>query len=207
MDAWWEKLLRSMFDPVLGDSARIPITFDNAPNSGGSAYESGFYSHVLTDLSLVLGHKLKSPTSRIYCGGTKEASGTRASCAQVVLDSLVAAGNALRDSQGGDDPAAWQSDAAAERILFLPGATFSMHWVNRPTTQQIAMFGRLPERPKLRLRVRCVDGRAKARLLGRDRARVLRVRFRRNPRRVRAKVTMRSGQPRTVRLKRRYGPC
>jgi acyl-homoserine lactone acylase PvdQ len=207
MDAWWEPLLRGIFDPVLGDSARIPITFDNAPGSGGSAYESGFYPHVYTDLSMALGKHLASPTSRTYCGGSKEVPGTRAACAQVVLDSLVAAGNALRDSQGGDDPAAWQSDAAAERILFLPGATFSMHWVNRPTTQQIAMFGRLPERPKLRLRVRCVSGRARARVLGPDRARVLRVRFTRGPRRVRAKVRMRSGQPRAVRLKRRYRPC
>ena len=82
-----------------------------------------------------------------------------------------------------------------------------MHWVNRPTTQQIAMFGRLPERPKLRLRVRCVGGAARARVVGPDRARVLRVKYRRGRRFVRAKVTMRSGQPRTVRLKRRYGPC
>ena len=75
MDAWWEPLLRGIFDPVLGDSARIPITFDNAPSSGGSAYESGFYPHVYTDLSMVLGRRLKSPTSRIYCGGTQGGAG------------------------------------------------------------------------------------------------------------------------------------
>ena len=207
MDAWWEPLLRGIFDPVLGDSARIPITFDNAPNSGGSAYESGFYPHVYTDLSMALGRRLKSPTSRIYCGGSREASGNRAACAKVVLDSLVAAGDALRDSQDGDDPAAWKSDAAGERITFLPAATLSMHWVNRPTTQQIALFGRLPERPKLRLRVRCAGSRVRARVVGPDRARVLRVRYRRTRRSLRAKVTMRSGQPRTVRLKRQYRPC
>ena len=203
MDAWWEPLLRGIFDPVLDDSARIPITFDNAPSSGGSAYESGFYPHVYTDLSMVLGRNLKSPTSRIYCGGSKDASGTREACAKVLLDSLVAAGDAL----GGDDPGAWQSDAAGERILFLPGAALSMHWVNRPTTQQIAMFGRLPERPKLRLRVRCAGGRARARVVGPDRARVLRVKYRRSRRVVRAKVTMRSGRPPTVRLRRKYRPC
>jgi acyl-homoserine lactone acylase PvdQ len=207
MDAWWEPLLRGIFDPVLGDSARIPITFDNAPNSGGSAYESGFYPHVYTDLSMVLGRRLKSPTSRIYCGGTSEAPASRAACAEVVMASLVAAGDALRDSQDGDDPAAWRSDAAAERILFLPAAALSMHWVNRPTTQQIALFGRLRERPKLRLRVRCVRDRARARVVGPDRARVRRVRYRRARRVVRAKVRMRSGQPRTVRLKRKHRRC
>ena len=207
MDAWWERLLRGMFDPVLGDSARIPITFDNAPGLGGSAYESGFYPHVFTDLSMALGHRLKSPTSRVYCGGTKEVSGNRADCAKVVHESLVAAGDALRDSQDSDDPAAWESDAEAERIRFLPGAALSMHWVNRPTTQQIALFGRLRERPKLRLRVRCVGGRAKARVIGPDRARVLRVKRRWGRRSARAKVTMRSGRPRTIRLTRKYRPC
>jgi acyl-homoserine lactone acylase PvdQ len=207
MDAWWQNLLRGIFDPVLGDSARIPITFDNAPNSGGSAYESGFYPHVYTDLSMVLARRLKSPTSRIYCGGSKDASGRLAGCAKVVLASLVAAGDALRDSQDSDDPAAWKSDAAAERILFLPAAALSMHWVNRPTTQQIAMFGRLPLRPKLSLRVRCVAGRARAGVRGPDRARVRRVRFTYGRRLVRARVTMRSGQPRSVRLKRRLRPC
>ena len=34
---------RGVFDPVLGDAARIPIRFDNAPGSGGSAYQDGFY--------------------------------------------------------------------------------------------------------------------------------------------------------------------
>jgi hypothetical protein len=155
----------------------------------------------------VLGRKLKSATSRIYCGGSTDASGNREACAKVVLDSLVAAGNALRESQDTDDPGAWQSDAAGERILFLPGAALSMHWVNRPTTQQIAMFGRLPERPKLRLKVRCVDGRPRGRVVGRDRARVLRVKHRRGRRFVRAKVRMRSGRPPTVRLKRRYRAC
>ena len=111
------------------------------------------------------------------------------------------------DSQDSDDPAAWQSDAEAERIRFLPAATLSMHWVNRPTTQQIALFGRLRERPKLRLKVRCIGRRARARVVGPDRARVLRVRYRRARRVVRAKVTMRSGKPRKVRLKRQYRPC
>ena len=53
---------------------------------------------------------------------------------------LLSAGEALAADQGGD-PAAWRSNAEAERIRFLPGAALSMHWVNRPTTQQIAMFG------------------------------------------------------------------
>ena len=140
MDAWWERLIRAVYDPVIGDASRIPTSFDNSPGLQGSAYQDGFYGYLWTDLSMALGDAVKSPTSRIYCGGSPAAGGALGSCAPRVLESLVAAGDALAADQGGD-PAAWRSDAEAERIRFLPGAALSMHWVNRPTTQQIAMFG------------------------------------------------------------------
>ena len=172
MDAWWEKLIRAVYDPVIKDASRIPLPFDNAPGSGGSAYQDGFYGYLWTDFSMVLGRRVESPTSRVYCGGSPTASGTPGECAKRVLASLVAAGDQL----GGDDPSAWKADAEGERIRFLPGAALSMHWVNRPTTQQIAMFGRKAGAPKLTLRVsRC--GR-RATLGGRDLRRVDRVAFR-----------------------------
>lgn len=142
MDAWWEPLIRHTFDPVVGDVSRFPPIFDNAPGSGGSAYQDGYYGNLWTQFSMALGDELKSPTSRLYCGGSKSASGTSGACAGQVLASLRAAGDALAAAHDGNqDPAAWQSDAAAERITFLPAAVLSMHWVNRPTTQQLAMFG------------------------------------------------------------------
>lgn len=148
MDAWWEPLIRAVFDPVLGDAGRIPIGFDNAPGPTGSAYQDGFYGYLWTDLSMVLDRTVKSPTSRIYCGGSRAASGRLGPCAERVLASLEAAGDALASSQG-PDPAGWRSNADVERIRFLPGAALSMHWVNRPTSQQITMFGRLA-RPRPR---------------------------------------------------------
>ena len=140
MDAWWERLIRAVYDPVIEDAGRIPIGFDNAPGPTGSAYQDGFYGYLWTDLSMALGDRVKSPTSQVYCGGSASASGTLDECARRVLASLVAAGDALAADQG-NDPGAWGADAEGERIRFLPGAAFSMHWVNRPTTQQIAMFG------------------------------------------------------------------
>jgi len=137
MDAWWEPLIRAVYDPVIGDASRIPLPFDNAPSSGGSAYQDGWYGYLWTDFSMALGDKISSPTSRIYCGGSREATGSLAACAPRVLAALKAAGDKL----GGDDPSAWSADAEGERIRFLPGAALSMQWVNRPTTQQLAMFG------------------------------------------------------------------
>jgi hypothetical protein len=59
-----------------------------------------------------------------------------------------------------------------------------MHWVNRPTTQQIAMFGRLVRPPVLTLTLRyrhgrrgCAAGRVRATLAGRDFRRVQAVTF------------------------------
>jgi hypothetical protein len=49
--------------------------------------------------------------------------------------------NALLASLESIDPS--PTSALAERILFLPTVALSMHWVNRPTTQGIAMF--MPE--------------------------------------------------------------
>jgi acyl-homoserine lactone acylase PvdQ len=136
MDALWEPLIRAMYDPVLGDAGRIPLGFDNAPGAGGSAYMDGWYGYLWTDLKMVLGDRVKSPTSRVYCGGSREASGSLGACAQRVADALRAAGDAL-----GGEPSEWNADAEGERIRFLPAAVLSMHWVNRPTTQQLAMFG------------------------------------------------------------------
>jgi hypothetical protein len=189
MDAWWEKLIRAVYDPVIGDASRIPLPFDNAPGSGGSAYQDGFYGYLWTDFSMTLGDPVKSPTSRIYCGGSKTASGALPECAKRVLASLVAAGDQL--ASNGDDPAAWKSDAEGERIRFLPGAALSMQWVNRPTTQQIAMFGKR-DRPavlSLALRYRrgahgCARGRVIATVAGRDFRRVGHVDFKLRTKRV-----------------------
>ena len=51
---------------------------------------------------------------------------------------LVSCANALLASLAGITPT--NASANGERILFLPTAALSMHWVNRPTTQGLAMF-------------------------------------------------------------------
>jgi acyl-homoserine lactone acylase PvdQ len=137
MDAWWEPMIRAVYDPVLGNAARIPLGFDNAPGPTGSAYQGGWYGYLWTDFAMHLDEDVRTPTHRTYCGGTTDAEGSLADCAEVLWAALAAAGDAL----GGDDPDEWGVSAEAERIRFLPAAALSMHWVNRPTTQQLAMFG------------------------------------------------------------------
>ena len=92
----------------------------------------GFYGQVWTDLSLVLGNDLRSPTSQVFCGSDEVGvDGTLTGCAERLWASLASVADA--------EP----NDGSGERIQFLPTAALSMHWVNRPTTQHIAMFGRL----------------------------------------------------------------
>ncbi len=131
MDAWWDPLIHAMFDPGLGGRDVSTVSqegFHNAPSSTGSAFGSGFYGQVRGDLARVLSHPIQTPTSQIYCGSTSVGvDGDRVSCANALLASLE-----------GITPS--NASASSERILFLPTAALSMHWVNRPTTQGLAMF-------------------------------------------------------------------
>ena len=133
MDDWWEPLIRAVYDPVLGDvGARSALIFHNAPGSGGSAFQDGFYGQVWTDMSMLLGDPVRSPTSQVFCGSDAAGTdGTLATCAERLWASLAAVADAA------------PNDGSGERIQFLPTAALSMQWVNRPTTQSIAMFGRL----------------------------------------------------------------
>ena len=60
MDAWWEPLLRGIYEPVLGRDAhraraRALLPFDDPPGPGGSAYFGGWYGYVEKDLRTLLG--------------------------------------------------------------------------------------------------------------------------------------------------------
>jgi len=150
MDAWWAEMIRAMYNPVLGDvddpATALPQKhgFDNAPSTTGSAYQDGMYGQVLTDLRMVLGDPLDGPTSQVYCGSDAPGQdGDLATCAERLLASLVAAGDAVAEAQGSDDPTAWTT--STEHIQFLPPTSPDMYWVNRPTTQVLAMFGALTD--------------------------------------------------------------
>ena len=78
---------------------------------------------------------LRGPFANRYCGG-----GDATACSKSLWAALESAGTGLAAAQG-SDPAAWRSDATAERIHFAPGIlTTTMRWTNRPTYQQILSF-------------------------------------------------------------------
>ena len=138
MDATWPRLAEAVMSPVLGPLvsglAALNLRSDD-PNPGGSAYRSGWYGYIDKDLRTLLGRDVRGPYSRRYCG-----AGVLATCREALWAALDAAAAQLETKQG-PVPAAWRTDATAERIRFVPGVIpDTMRWTNRPTFQQLMSF-------------------------------------------------------------------
>jgi acyl-homoserine lactone acylase PvdQ len=138
MDAWWEPAAQAIFKPTLGAAYdALPMGHHDNPRAQGSAFQSGFYSHINKDLRTVLGLKVRGKASRVYCG-----EGSLARCRKDLVASLDAAVKALEEEFGAD-PATWDVDEVADQIDFTPVGLQdqpNMQWQNRPTFQQVLEF-------------------------------------------------------------------
>ena len=140
MDAWWEPAAQAIFKPRLGAAYdALPMRHHDNPRAQGSAFQSGFYSHVHKDLRTVLGMKVRGKGSRVYCG-----KGSLARCRRDLRASLDGAVAALEELFG-EDPSGWDANEAGDQIDFTPVGLQdqpNMQWQNRPTFQQVLEFGR-----------------------------------------------------------------
>jgi hypothetical protein len=144
MDAWWPRWVRAQSEPGMGRAAFERLTrtatIDNTPNGGGehhgSAYQGSFYGYVSKDLRTILGEKVRGRYAREWCGG-----GRLARCRAALERSLRAATGVDRKDlypadklcKAGDQ---WCFDAIQQRRV--GGATQPLiHWINRPTFQQV----------------------------------------------------------------------
>ncbi|UJA19666.1 penicillin acylase family protein [Thermoleophilia bacterium SCSIO 60948] len=152
MDAWWPLLVEAQFKPALGDGLMDRIkavrSIDDSPHKSGtnqgSAYNGGWYAYSQKDLRSVLRTKVRDPYSRKYCG-----RGSLKLCKKRLQRSLVQAAAIpyedvyadADDCEGGDPQ--WCYDAVESRAL---GAITQpeIHWINRPTFQQIVEVGTNP---------------------------------------------------------------
>lgn len=138
MDAWWEPAAQAIFKPVLGAAYDVlPMNHHDRPRDQGSAFQSGFYSHIQKDLRTVLGLKVRGKSSRVYCG-----KGSLKKCRAGLTASLDAAVKALEE-EFGEDPAAWDADEEGDQINYRPVGLQdqpNMQWQNRPTFQQVLEF-------------------------------------------------------------------
>jgi acyl-homoserine lactone acylase PvdQ len=99
MDAAWPRIARAVMSPVLGPvlptlEALQPL--DSPANSGGSAYDVGWYGYVDKDLRSLMGAHVKGRFQQQYCG-----AGVLGACRASLWAAIDAAGNELQAAQGG----------------------------------------------------------------------------------------------------------
>jgi acyl-homoserine lactone acylase PvdQ len=148
MDAWWPRLVRAMFEPVVG-SRYIGETekinpFVNGPGPGGSAFGSGWWGYVDKDLRSLLGQRVRGPLSRRYCG-----RGNLRRCRVLLVETLRDAAIDVRRKYGVADVADVKAPATCakakkpqecDQIEFTTAgavATAPIPWQDRPTFQQV----------------------------------------------------------------------
>jgi len=162
MDAWWPHLVDYEFKPVFGRTLfrrlRSFLRPDDDPNLDGahlgSAYNGGWYHYVQQDLRRVLGKRrlkgLRGPPrrgtrlSRVYCGGFTHRGGNLKRCRRRLLASLGKALGAKQHDLYGDDVCQkygkpddqWCFDAVRQRPIGAISQQL-IHWINRPTFQQL----------------------------------------------------------------------
>jgi hypothetical protein len=142
MDAWWPRLARAIFDPVIGPDADKALQgfFPYGEQRGGSPaapdYFSGWWGLVSKDLrTLFHMGRVKGRYSRVYCGG-----GSRSRCRAALINSLREALSvpksklyAFGDCAQDADAECWDKNRWVEAVgVTVPPMLFQ----NRPTFQQ-----------------------------------------------------------------------
>jgi acyl-homoserine lactone acylase PvdQ len=143
MDAWWPRLIRAMFEPVMGkqllDQLEATYQIDNEPNNHGdhlgSAYQEGFYGYVYKDLKRALKRPVKQKYAVAFCG-----RGKLDACRKALESSLKGAlGEKATDTYPADDSCKAGDQPCLDAVRFRPlgGITQPLiPWINRPTYQQ-----------------------------------------------------------------------
>jgi hypothetical protein len=145
MDAWWPRLVRAEFAPVLGsrllDLIESDFPINDEPGHGtscchvGSAWDVGFYGIVQKDLRAVLGAHVAGPLNRVYCG-----RGSLGRCRRALRTSLLrAAALSPRKVYPGDSDCPAGDQMCSDSIQFRAIGVITqplIEWTNRPTFQQ-----------------------------------------------------------------------
>jgi len=157
LDAWWPRWLRAQFRPALGgplfERLKGMLGQDNDPNGHGShlgsAYNGGWYHYAQKDLRRVLGRRVRGRLSRVYCGrprrpgafgrarGLRRCRGRLAASlkAALAVDPAVLYRDETCEDYGKPSDQ-WCYDAVRQRPVGAVSQPL-IHWINRPTFQQL----------------------------------------------------------------------
>jgi acyl-homoserine lactone acylase PvdQ len=149
MDAWWPRLTHAILDDVSGNAIdNLSLTIDDGDRIHhlGSAFNNGLYGHVNKDLRRLLARPQQAPWSRAYCGG-----GDLNACRTALWDSLSQAAADLEAEFGNPSVDSWQRAMDYEDVRHTAAgvaAVPAIHWINRPTFQQVVQVGDPPDPQK-----------------------------------------------------------
>jgi acyl-homoserine lactone acylase PvdQ len=143
MDAWWPRLRRAEFRPVLGGalySQMLKMLVPNDPKETAThtspSFETDWYGQVSKDLRMLFGPRPKGAYSRVYCGG-----GSRVRCRRALRASLTAALKVTKQQLYAKDPdcssrpeASCSDETLSTNTSGVSIPAFPLQ--NRPTFQQ-----------------------------------------------------------------------
>lgn len=137
MDEIYPRVADAVLRPVLGPQLEQLNQITGSTNSPRSGFTGGRINYVDKDLRTLLGERFADPFATRFCG-----NGDLNACRDAIWQAFEEAGAALEAAQGTADPAAWVSDANAERITFAPGLLqTTIRYTNRPSgIQQVISF-------------------------------------------------------------------
>lgn len=141
MDAWYNPMIEAVLPKVValedvdGKNVNL-IDRDNPPGPMGSAYQTGYYGYLRRVFDMALGES-PVPYRQLRCAGT----GTLEDCRQALLSSLDTAIASL----GGIGAMPYNPNESLDRVQHRAiglGSVRAIHWINRPTFQQVVEFTR-----------------------------------------------------------------
>jgi acyl-homoserine lactone acylase PvdQ len=142
LDAWWPRWVKAEFSglgPELYSALTNIMSTDQPAGHRGSAYQEGWYGYAHKDLRAILGEPVQDGFPRTFCGG-----GNQPACRSMLLDTL-------RQAMAAPATEVYPADAFCpagdqychDQIVQQPLGGIAhnrVHWMNRPTYQQVMEF-------------------------------------------------------------------
>ncbi|TMA92100.1 MAG: penicillin acylase family protein [Deltaproteobacteria bacterium] len=141
IDAWWTRLSHAMFDANSGNAIQnlgLELDDGNRRNHIGDAFDDSFYGQPNKDLRQMLGMPVTDPWSRTYCG-----NGVLADCRTALWNAMSQAAADLQAEFSSANVADWKRLVTDEDVRHTTvGVTGvpAIHWINRPTFQQVVQI-------------------------------------------------------------------
>jgi acyl-homoserine lactone acylase PvdQ len=148
MDAWYQHLMETVtpqLAEIAGSGVSTLTSRYDAPRAQGSAFQEGWFQHMIRMLQTVLDKPGHETYRALKCAGTGDPADCRAAVLTALNDALSDLGGVsnMANWDGSQIPNAKGSDGAVvEDYDAVEHTAFSLlpvppiHWINRPTFQQ-----------------------------------------------------------------------